>query len=114
MSNPSEQLHAHMNNTKWCKLRNAMYRLGDLSPKWRTLDLNGYKCPWDSEWYYHFVSGGFKNIEYIEIKVSTQEMRDRVREELVKIHVPGRETKDGFIVFGYTHGSEEVDYIHDL
>lgn len=101
-----------MNDTKWEELRLAMYNLGNKSPKWRTKDVeNGYLSDWDEEWYYHFKVGGYKTIEHVEIKVSDDEMRNLVRNALVKIHVPGCETKKGFIVIGYTNSSESIEYV---
>ncbi len=110
-----DNLNGHMNDTKWDELRLAMYNLGENHPKWRTKDVeNGYLSGWDGEWYYHFRSGGYKTIEYVEIRVSHEEMRDRVRGVLAKIHLPGRETKEGFIVYGYTRTGESVDYLKSL
>ena len=100
-----------MNDTKWEELRFAMYNLGN-RPKWRTKDVeNGYLSDWDGEWYHHFKNGGYKTIEYVEIKVSDDEMRNLVRNILAKIHVPGYETQEGFIVKGYTNASESLEYI---
>ena len=115
MSNQSGPLVGHMNDTKWRELRDAMYALGDLHPRWRTLDVeNGYLSDWDGDWYYHFELDGLATIEYVEIEVVSQQMRDAVRRELAQIHVPGRETELGFVVVGYTRGGESVNYIQDL
>jgi hypothetical protein len=104
-----------MNDTKWDELRFAMYSLGEKPPKWRTKDVeNGYLSDWDREWYYHFREGGYKTIEYLEIKVSDDEMRNIVRKALVTIHVPGRETENGFIVIGHAFSGESVEYIKSL
>ena len=109
--NRIDKLQGHMNNTKWDELRMAMYNLGELHPKWRTKDVEkDYLSEWDGEWFYHFRLGGYKTIEYVEIKVSCKEMRDQVRIALSSIHVPGSETEDGFIVYGYTGHSEFIDY----
>jgi hypothetical protein len=112
MNHHTDSLHGHMNDTKWDELRLAMYGLEENRPRWRTKDVeNGYLSEWDGEWFYHFRLGGYETIEYVEIQVSHKEMRDRVRSALVKIHLPGRETEEGFIVYGYTRSGESVDYI---
>lgn len=104
-----------MSDTRWRELRDAMYALGDLRPRWRTQNVgNGYLSDWDGEWYYHFEQDGFASIEYVEIEVGSQLMRDAVRRELAQIHLPGHETEIGFVVVGYTRGGDGVDYIYDL
>jgi len=101
-----------MNDSKWDELRLAMYTLGTLRPRWRTLDVeNGYLSPWDGEWFYHFRNGGYKSIKWVELAVETQEQRQAVLSELVKIHVPGEKTEDGFRVLGYAELGAEVNYI---
>lgn len=113
--NDTTQKIGCMNDTKWDELRLAMYSLGDKHPKWRTKDVeSGYLSHWDGEWYYHFREGGYKTIEYVEIRVSDDEMRNIVRNALVKIHVPGRETEDGFIVIGHTCSGDRVEYIKSI
>lgn len=58
--------------------------------QWRTKDIEtGYICPWDGDWYYHFKSGGYKNIEWLEIKSETEEIRNDIIKILRAIHVPG-------------------------
>jgi hypothetical protein len=105
-------MHPVMNDTKWDKLRIAMYELGPLSPKWRTLDTeNGYLSPWDSEWYYHFRDGGYRTIQWVEIAVTTEAQRETVLSQLAKIHLPGEETESGFRIFGYVADGQVVDYL---
>ncbi len=116
MTKPHDNHHAHMNDTKWREIRNAMCRLAEYRPRWRTLDVeNGHLSDWDGDWYYHFELGGYKTIERLEIKIDSEEMRERVRQILVSIHVPGRETEEGFMVLGYTRGGDDaVDYIKNV
>ena len=38
-------MYPAMNNTKWDELREAMYDLGELRPRWRTKGVSGYLSP---------------------------------------------------------------------
>lgn len=97
-----------MNNAKWDELRLAMHYLGPISPKWRTRDLeSGYESPWDGEWFYHFRTGGYEAIEWVEIKVDSPEQEHAVLNALRSIHVPGNRTEVGFKVYGYARGPME-------
>jgi hypothetical protein len=101
-----------MNDTKWEELRLAMYSLGDLNPKWRTKDVEtGFIPEWDGEWFYHFRSGGYECIEWVEITVTSPAQDDAVLRALRSIHVPGEKTEYGYRVFGYTEPGKAVDYI---
>ncbi len=112
MRNKNHQFNPLMNNTKWEELRLGFSNLGTFRPAWRTKDIEtGYVSPWDGEWFYHFRQGGYATIEYVEIKVSSEAMREHVRDVLARIHVPGRETDLGFIVYGYRRKHQPVDYI---
>ncbi|HET9216274.1 MAG TPA: DUF6678 family protein [Terriglobia bacterium] len=102
-----------MNNTKWEELRLAMYELGDLSPLWRTRDVeNGYQSDWDGEWFYHFRLGGYETIEWVEMKIVSPEQRSAVLSALAAIHVPGELTEHGFRVFGHVPVGKLVEYIN--
>jgi hypothetical protein len=104
-----------LNNTKWDEVRLAMYGLGELSPQWRTKDvMNGYLSPWDGEWFYHFRSGGYQYIHWVEIKVDSLDLRDAVIDALAKIRVPGTTSEFGFKVFGYASPGESIDYLTRL
>ncbi len=47
-----------------------MYELDDLTPRWRTRDVeNGHLSEWDREWFHHFREGGYKFIQWVEIAV---------------------------------------------
>jgi hypothetical protein len=101
-----------MNDTKWDELRLAMYGLGPLSPKWRTLDVeNGHLSDWDGEWFYHFRNGGYKFIKWVEIAIDSPAQRQAVLTELAKVHVPGESTETGFRVLGFAELGVEVDYL---
>jgi hypothetical protein len=101
-----------MNDTKWDELRRAMHGLHALKPRWRTLDVeNGYLSEWDRDWFYHFRSGGYATVQWVEIAVDTDEQRAAVLAELVRIHIPGEATAFGYRVFGYAEPAQAVDYI---
>jgi len=101
-----------MNNTKWEELRTAMCELEKLSPQWQTKDIEtGYICQWDGEWFYHFSEGGYETIEWVNIKIVSQEQKKAVLRSIVKIHVPGEETDEGFRVYGYLKLGQQVDYL---
>jgi hypothetical protein len=101
-----------MNDTKWNELRLAMYQLRQHSPQWRTLDVeNGYLSEWDGEWFHHFQIGGYKTIEWCEIKITSRDQYDAVRDALEAVHVPGEQTEHGFKVIGYAQNGVAVDYL---
>ncbi len=100
-----------MNNTKWERLRLAMYGLGELSPTWRIKDLSGYLSPWDGEWYYHFRQGGYDSIEWVEIRVTSPSQEAAVLASLREVHVPGERSDEGFRVFGYAPSGESLNYL---
>ena len=108
-------LHPVMNDTKWEAIRLAMCELGELSPMWRTLDLNnGHLSAWDAEWFYHFSVGGYRTVQWMEVKVATDLQRSAVRSALAHIHVPGKPTENGFKIYGYATEDEPVDYLQAL
>ena len=101
-----------MNDTKWDELRRAMYELGDLTPRWRSRDVeNGHISEWDREWFHHFRESGYKFIEWVEIAIDSVEQQAAVLAELVRIHVPGERTECGYRIVGYVKTDEAVDYI---
>jgi len=101
-----------MNTTNWEELRLAMQALRPC-PRWRALTLTGYRSAQDRDWYYHFRADGFEDIAEVEIYAEGPEHRDRIRAALAKIHVPGHETEDGFLVYGYQPAKGAVDWITD-
>jgi hypothetical protein len=101
-----------MNDTKWDKVRLAMYGLDRLSPQWRTKDAeNGLVSDWDGEWFYHFRVGGYKCIEWLEIKISSPAQYDAVLYALEKVRVPGEQTQIGFMIYGYAPTGVALDYL---
>lgn len=79
-----------MNNTKWHELQMAMYDLKENHPKWlsKCID-NEYISQCDGEWYYHFSEGGFKDLEWVEIKI-----------------------ENGYRIYGYIQDGKSIDYIY--
>ena len=101
-----------MNNTKWRELQMAMYELKENHPKWRSKCIdNEFISEWDGEWYYHFSEGGYKDLEWVEIKIENQEQKTLVHSKLKDIRVPGHEIENGFRVYGYIKKGQSVDYI---
>ena len=101
-----------MNDTKWEEIRLAMYGLGELHPKWRTRDREtGFVSPWDGEWFYHFRSGGYSTIEWLEIEVSNDAQRAAVLEALRAIHVPGEDNGHVLRIHGYVPAGAAVEYL---
>lgn len=98
-----------MNNTKWEKIRLAM-RDHPKGIMWRTKSMdNGYICPWDCEWHYHFRDGGYEGIEWLEIQLEDDEIASYVVSKLKEMRVPGEIDGDVVRVYGYKDGF--VDYI---
>lgn len=107
---PINEYNSLMNNTKWEEIRLAMYEY-PATTKWRLKNIdNGYLINWDSEWFYHFRSGGYNNIEWLEIKVDDEEMKIAVTNILRKIHVAGEILKNSIKIYGYKK-DEFIDYI---
>jgi hypothetical protein len=66
-----------MSDTKWDELRLAMYEL-KATPAWRTKCWeNGYISEWDKEWFYHFREGGYELIEWVEIRIESEEQKQK-------------------------------------
>lgn len=100
-----------MNNTKWDEIRLAMYDYPK-NQQWRTKDIEtGYISPWEGEWYYHFKSGGYKNIEWLEIKSETKEISNDIIKILRAFHVPGEVFDNVIKVYGYVAIDKQVDYL---
>ncbi|WP_327197080.1 DUF6678 family protein [Sphingobium yanoikuyae] len=106
----SNSLTRVMNDTKWNEIRLAMYGLSP-SPAWRAFDLSGYQSAIDREWYYHFRAGGYTSMQYVDILVDDAAQRSHVLQALRTIHVPGKETAEGFRVFGYLRDGQTADYL---
>lgn len=101
-----------MNNTKWEELRVAMYELGPLHPQFRIKDRDREEpWPWDGEWFYHFRLSDYEAIEYVDLRVGSQEQRDAVRDRLRAIHLAGTETGEGFRIYGWRKPGEFAEYL---
>lgn len=88
-----------------------MYALGSDVPRWRTRGIeNQFVSPWDGEWFYHFSEGGYKTIEWLELKIENLAQEKCVMEILHKIHVPVRKSNAGVMVLGYVTLGESVAY----
>lgn len=60
------------NDTKWLELRACILSSETRHwPEFRSKCLsNGYISSWDDEWHYHFINGGFKDVEWFELRLS--------------------------------------------
>ena len=95
------EYHSLMNNTKWEEIRLAMYEY-PISVQWRVKNIdNGYISNWDGDWFYHFRLDGYDTIEWLEIKVNNDEIKNDIVRILRKIHVPGEVFKDHIKIYGY-------------
>lgn len=100
-----------MNDTKWEELRTAMCVLPD-APRWRNRIVDtGYESPWNGEWFHHFLEGGYADVEWVEIKVSSPMQEAVVLAALREIHLPGHRTDHGFKIYGYLKPGQSLDYI---
>jgi hypothetical protein len=100
-----------MSNTKWEELRLAMSQLIP-RPQWRTKDVeSGYISQWDGDWFDHFRIGGYETIEWVEIKIISDEQNAAVLNVLRTIHVPGEKIAKGYRVYGYLPPGTTIDHI---
>ncbi|MDX2348893.1 MAG: hypothetical protein QNK32_00755 [Porticoccus sp.] len=101
-----------MDDIQWWELQQAMFSLSNLSPQWRTkCRLNGSISNWDHEWFYHFSDRDYKDIEWVELKIESDEQKELVLSDLRKIHLPGELTENGVKVFGYVPKDSFVEYL---
>lgn len=71
-----------------------------VSTSWRVKNIdNGYISNWDGDWFYHFRLGGYNTIEWLEIKVNSEESINQIVDILRKIHIAGKVLKDSIMVF---------------
>jgi hypothetical protein len=100
------------NDTKWRELRIAMLDLDSTErPSFRCMDVEtGHLGECDSEWFYHWLAGGWQWMEWVELLVAPQQ-RDTVRAILAKIRFAGEETAEGFRIYGYLRAGQAVNYI---
>jgi hypothetical protein len=107
-----QRVNPLLNDTKWEKLRAAMHALDSLSPQWRTRDVEtGYTASWDGDWYYHFRLGGYRSIEWVEIKITTSAQDAAVLAALKTIRVPGHRIGSGFRIYGYSREPMTLEYL---
>ena len=101
-----------LNDTKWMEIRESMLSLEELSPVWRSCcTINGHISAWDGEWFCHFLDGGFKDIEWVEIRTDFAAQEKAVLRALKVIHVPGTATENGFKIYGYIKPGFAIDYL---
>lgn len=99
-----------MNNTKWNEISLTMYSY-PITVQWRVKNVdNEYISNWDGEWLYHFKLDGYNTIEWLEIKVDNEDMKNGIANILRKIHVPGEVLKNSIKVYGYKKNGF-IDYI---
>ncbi len=100
------------NDTKWRELRAAMLSLEKTAPRWRSRDVEtGHVSSWDGDWFYHFAEGGYRNIEWVELRVRDSAELDSLHAALSRIHLPGERIDRGFRIYGCVQEGEAVDYI---
>lgn len=101
-----------MNDTKWEELRQAMYALRPLAPRFRIKDRDCDE-PWpvDGEWFYHFRGKSYDSIEWVDLFTPDPEQRQLVLDILCTVHVPGTLTPDGFRIYGWVAAGSVVAYI---
>jgi hypothetical protein len=104
-------LNPTLNNTKWEELREAMYNLGELTPRWRTRDVSGYISSWDGDWFYHLGNGGYDSIEWVEIQILSAEQDAAVLALIQQIHLPGQRIERGFRIYGYATDGVTLNYL---
>ena len=105
-----KEYNSLMNNTKWEEIRLAMYEY-PLTALWRIKNIDsGYLSNWDGEWFYHFRAEGYETIEWLEIKIDNEVIKNEVESILRKIHVSGKVLKDSIKVYGYSK-DELIEYI---
>lgn len=90
------------NDTKWLELRACVLSFETEEwPEFRSKCLvNGYVSAWDSEWYYHFDEGGFKDIEWFELRLKQPENEEIVC-GILKIGLVGERRGDAIRIYGY-------------
>jgi len=105
-------LNPAMNNAKWNELCLEMSAL-ELRPAYSILCTNGRRSDLDREWFYHLrdKENGFSDILHLNILTDTPAQREAVRSILKKIHIPGTETPEGFLIFGYLEDGQTADFI---
>ena len=88
------------------------FRQEDLPPKFRTRESeNGYVSKLDGEWRKWVKGDGYSNIEWVELRISTETQRRAVLDVLRAVHVPGFETEEGYRVVGHIEAGQPLEYL---
>lgn len=104
-------LHPVMNDTKWNEVRLAMHALGAVA-RWRTRDRHsGYVSHWDADSYYHFRTGGYDTIEWVEIRPDDGDRLPELVDILRHLGVPGRVDGTSITIYAYVAQGEVVDWL---
>lgn len=106
--------HYSVNNkTKWLELRNFILSLSPTVewPQFRSKYLpNGYIHSWDREWVHHFWDGGFKGIEWFELK-GFHQMNSAEVDKFLKIGLAGEARKTSLRLYGYAPNGSEISLL---
>lgn len=96
------QYYSACNDTKWLELRALVLSFSASNrPKFRSKCItNGYTSKWDGEWFYHFVDGGFKDIEWFELKFEPADCWEMLR-GILEIGLVGEVRDNVLRVYGY-------------
>src|SRR5262249_41330183 len=109
-----DQLHHFVSAGVWdpAAVESELLVQADNPPSFRCMNVEtGPLGPWDSEWFYHWLHGGWEWMEWVELLVRTPQQRDAVRAILKQIRFAGEETAEGFRVYGYIRTGQNVNYI---
>lgn len=63
---------------------------------------NDHISEWDGEWYYHFIEGGFKDIEWFELEFKTVNCAEFFG-RLIQIGLIGEVRDKSLRIYGYVH-----------
>ncbi|WP_270729369.1 DUF6678 family protein [Shimia sp. Alg240-R146] len=100
------------NDTKWLELRECVLSMpSGEAPKFRSKAFpNGHLSYWDSDWYYHFIEGGFADIEWFELEFPNG-FREKWAKAIASIGFAGEPTQNGLRLFGYVKNGSEAHKI---
>lgn len=106
----SEGLFSVSNNSRWQQLRVVMLQLDGLErPEFRSRCVtNGYVSEWDSEWCYHFSDGGYKDIEWFELRGGSL-LEPQVFADVVSIQFAGHLYENTLRLYGYLRNGVVAD-----
>ncbi|KPA22136.1 hypothetical protein shim_15830 [Shimia sp. SK013] len=106
---PHPNHYSVCNDTKWLELRACMLAVPPaLRPSFRSkFLLNGYVSRWDSEWHYHFLEGGFTNVEWFDLKFELSPTEALVN-DILAIGLAGFGTEHGVRLLGYAPNGTEA------